>query len=83
MTTQLSVKTDLGVKRAAQKKAAAQGVTLTLVVNKFLEKFASGDFEFTLVSVSQPDVVVDELFASEKIVKKANKISEYLSGRDL
>lgn len=83
MNTQLAVKTDQKIKEAAQKKAADEGVTLTIVVNTFLKKYAEGDFKIELINTSDSDVTIDELFQSIKIVKEANKISNYLINNDL
>ena len=83
MTTQLAIKTDEAIKKAAQQKASAQGVTLTFIINTFLKKFAKGDFEIKMVSTQGADVSMDELFQNKKIIKQVNKISEYLSNKEL
>ena len=83
MTTQLSIKTDPSTKKTAQKKAEAQGLTLTTVINAFLRKYSEGEFEFIFIKKEEPDITLDVLFQSKKIVKQANRIARYLSHHDL
>lgn len=83
MTTQLSIKTEEEIKKAAQKKAAEQGITLTVAVNSFLKKFSEGEFRFELTKKQEEEITVDELFRSKKIVERANKIARYLSSKEL
>ena len=87
MNTQLAIRTNLSLKRAAFRKAKKQGVTLTLVVNNLLKNYVEGDYEVNLINKTHTEenyeVEVEELFADPEIVKAANELAEYLRTHDL
>ena len=84
MTTQLAIRTNARLKKKALQKARQQGVTLTLVVNEFLDQYVKGDYLIRLVPTDQedyePDVedMTDEFMKDPEFAATAKRLEEYL-----
>ena len=76
MQSQVIFKTDGQLKRAAQKKAKQEGISLKMVLNHCMKDYVDGKIHFYFSYQKEPEVEV--LQVSPDLQKKMDKIADLL-----
>jgi hypothetical protein len=89
MTTQVAIKMDEKLKKRLAKKAKANGVTVTFVLNHLAKDYVEKDFRILVLHPGESrmidgdaEVSFDEIFEAPEIVRAANKLSDYIRKSD-